>query len=176
MHTANAEWQSERIRTSYRYNYSLQDNRQVGHEHSDLSAVTHTLTFAINALPSLDVGLDLSAERRHNVERDERGTMNRLGLITNWRPRDGTALTGNVTVSRAGDRPRVQRSDNTEARFEFSQRLALLPGIQKRGGQLFLRFSRESANTFMFANTDPLTGASRRAAWTLVTGLNLQVL
>lgn len=176
VHTANAEWQSERIRTSYRYNYSLQDNRQVGHEHSDLSAVTHTLTFAINALPSLDVGLDLSAERRHNVERDERGTMNRLGLITNWRPRDGTALTGNVTVSRAGDRPRVQRSDNTEARFEFSQRLALLPGIQKRGGQLFLRFSRESANTFMFANTDPLTGASRRAAWTLVTGLNLQVL
>lgn len=175
VHSANAEWQSERWRASYRFNHSLQDNRQPGREASDLAAATHSGTFGFTASRSLDLGFDLSTERQHNLELDERRTLTRLGINTNWRPRDGTTFTGNLSVSRADDRPRTQRADNLEARLELSQGLTVLRTGPKTRGQVFVRFAHQSAHTIQFVNLDPLAGAARRAAWTLVSGLNLQL-
>ncbi len=175
VHGASAEWQGAQWRASYRYNHSLQDNRQPGREGSDLAATTHTAAFGLTPLRVLAVGLDLSTERQHNREFDELAIVHRAALNTNWRPREGTSIVVDLSASRAQDGSGTRRSDHTEVRLEVSQSLILLRSSPKARGQIFLRFARQATNIAQFSDPDPLSPSLKQAPWTLASGLTLQL-
>jgi hypothetical protein len=172
VHDATAQWQGGRWRAQYRFNHSLQDNRQPGRESSDLTATTHAASAALTLIQSLEVGVDLSTETNRDVSLDRRASIDRLGLNLSWRPLASTSLVGNLTTSRSDDAPLTQRGDNTEIRLELSQSIAR---IRTTRGQLFVRFARQSASTLRPLDLDPFLERSRRVVWTLTSGLNLQL-
>jgi hypothetical protein len=104
------------------------------------------------------------------------GTVKRLGFNGNWKARTNTTFSGNLSTSLSDDDPRTQRADNTEGRLEMSHAIGFLRSSEKTHGQLFVRFARQAANTLRFLQTDPFRDRARREGWTLVSGLNLQLL
>lgn len=176
VHDASLQWQAERWRAGYRFDRSVQDNRQPGHERADLSVSTHATTFGLTATRSVDLGLDLSTERQVNLEQAVRGTVERLALTANWRPDPGTGVATTFTASRNADAPRTQRAGNTELRVELSRALALGHRAQQGArAQAFLRYARQSANTTQFLQPLFTQPPAARAAWTISSGVNFLV-
>jgi hypothetical protein len=175
-HDASLQWQAERWRAGYRFNRSFQDNRQPGHERADLSVSTHATTFGLSALRTLDVGIDLSTERQVNLEQNVRGTVERFGFTTNWRPGTATGVATAFTASRNADAPRTQRAGNTELRVELSRALALGRRAQQGArAQAFMRYARQSANTTQFLQPLFPQPPLSHAAWSVSSGINFLV-
>jgi len=61
-HSVTADWQFEKWRLGYRWNYSLQDNRQRGNELSDLRNFTNGATIGVSPRPTFDLNLEINAE------------------------------------------------------------------------------------------------------------------
>jgi hypothetical protein len=176
VHDASLQWQPERWRAGYRFNRSFQDNRQPGHEKADLSVSTNAVTLGLTAWRTADVGIDLSTERQVNLEQAMRGTVQRLGFTTNWRPAVGTGIATTFTASRNADAPRTQRAGNTELRVELSRALALGRRAQQGArAQAFMRYARQSANTTQFLQPLFPQPPLSRAAWTISSGVNFLV-
>lgn len=172
VHEANAQWQGERWRATYRFNYSLQDNRQPGLAGADLGATVHAAGFGVTPLPSVEIGIELSSEAQRDLARDQRVSTERVGLHGSWRPFTSTTLTGDVSISRADDAPFTQRSDNDEARLELAQSVAR---FGRTRGQLFVRYARQHATSLRILEFNPFPEHSRRATWNVTSGLNLQL-
>lgn len=176
IHDASAQWQGGKWHASYSFHRAFQDNRQSGQEANDLSATNNVAGFGVTVVRSLDVGLDLSLERQNNLGSVQLGTVKRLGFNGNWKARTNTTFSGNLSTSLSDDDPRTQRLDNTEGRLEMSRAIGFLRSRQSTHGQLFVRFAKQAANTLRFLQTDPFRDRARREGWTLVSGLNLQLL
>ena len=172
VHEANAQWQGERWRAGYRFSRSLQDDRRSGNEQSDFGANAHAMSLAMTIRPTLEVGAELAAERQRDIARDLSNSVNRIGISTSWRPSTKTTLTGNFTTSRSNEQASAQRGNNNDVRLELSQEVAR---IRTMRGQLFLRFARQGSATIRRLEIDPLFERDRRVAWTLTSGLNLQL-
>jgi hypothetical protein len=175
VHDASAQWQGGKWHASYQFHHSLQDNRQRGQEKNDLSATNHAASFGVTVVKSLDLGLDLALEKQDNLGTIQLGTVKRLGVNGNWKPRTNTTFSGNLSTSLSDDDPRTQRADNTEGRLEMSQSIGLFRSNPNARGQLFVRFARQAASTLRFLQSDPFLDRVRHAAWTLTSGLNLQL-
>ena len=175
-HDASLQWQAERWRAGYRFNRSFQDNRQPGHERADLSVSTHATTFGLTASRTLDVGVDLSTERQVNLEQGVRGTVERFGFTTNWRPNTATGVATAFTASRNADAPRTQQAGNTELRVELSRALSLGRRAQQGArAQAFMRYARQSANTTQFLQPLFPQPPLSHAAWSVSSGVNFLV-
>ena len=65
-HDAGVQWQGAAWRASYRFNSSLQDNRQPVRSNADQLGTTHTINIGRTLSQHLDASVDASAER-HNT-------------------------------------------------------------------------------------------------------------
>jgi hypothetical protein len=171
-HDASAAWQGERWRANYRFNHSLQDNRQPGLEDVDLGATVHAAGVSLTLIPSVEIGVELSAETQRDASRDQRNATERMGVRVGWRPFASTTLAGDFSISRADDDPFTQRNGNDETRLELSQSIAR---IGRTRGQLFVRYGRQRGSTLRLVELDPFRERNRRATWNVTSGLNLQL-
>ena len=172
VHEASADWQGERWRANYRFNHSLQDNRQPGLSDADLGATVHAAGFSLTLASSVEIGVELSTETQRDGSRDQGNGAERMGVHATWRPFANTTLTSDVSLARADDDPFTQRSDNDEARLELSQGIARLGRTR---GQLFVRYARQRGSTLRVLELDPFHERTRRATWNVTSGLNLQL-
>src|SRR5205085_4484885 len=165
-------------RASYRFNHSLQDNRQLGRENADRITNAQALSVGRTVSQSFDVNLDASVDRQTSRDLGQHNSLQRVGGSFTWRPTSLTSIASNVATTVSADRPRTQRGDNTEVRAELAQSLPLgRRGEQGAGprAQAFLRYARQSLVSLAF--TDPVVAALRRSSgsWTLASGLNLKL-
>jgi hypothetical protein len=183
VHDAGAQWIAGRWRVAYRFNRSVQDNRQPGRERSDFSADVHSVSLGTSVGATMDASLDLSRDAQRNRELSQQNLVRRAGLSLAWRPDAKTSLGANVTTSVTRDDPRTSRATNGEYRAEASRTIALRrpPSGRSDGGtsgQLFLRYARTAASARRFTvpiADAPLAPRTMQAQWSLASGLTLRV-
>ena len=90
----SADWQFTKWRLGYRFNRSLQNNRQPGRELADLENLVNGLTLGLNPTPALDLNFEVNNERANNFEFQRTDRTLRYAVNTNWRmtPRATFAL------------------------------------------------------------------------------------
>jgi hypothetical protein len=67
----SADWQfSSRVRLGYRFNYSFQDNRQLGRDRGDLLNEVNAVTFGLNPTRKLDLNFEVGTERASSFEQN----------------------------------------------------------------------------------------------------------
>jgi hypothetical protein len=176
VHDATLQWHGVSWRASYRFNHSFQDNRQAGRALADLSVATHAASVGFSAFQAFDASLDVSTDRQSNLERAARGTVQRLALMANWRPRAGTGLAATFTTSRNADAPRTEQASNNELRLELSHALALGRSAQQGArAQAFVRYARQSSAAARFLEPDFTRTSTSFAAWSVSSGVNFLV-
>jgi hypothetical protein len=175
-HDAGVQWQASAWRFGYRFNASVQDNRQFGRGDADQLARTHTVSVGRTISQRLELGLDASDERHTTRDVGQHTRLERVGGTINWRPTSFTSLTANATSTTSADQPRTQRGQNMDVNAELSQGLPFgRAADQSPRAQAFLRYARQSFITRAF--TDPLAVATRESngTWTLASGLTLRL-
>jgi hypothetical protein len=167
--TAMAEWQAKQLRFGYRFNHSLQDNRQLGRERADLRNLINGFTVGLTPSNALDLSLDLSLESAKNLETSRTDRTHRLGTNLNWRMSAKTALAAMVSTMFAGDLAQTSKSRNLELDLQWSYRFSVERSrYRKVQGQFFIRYANRYAR--LFDNTFDLRNRTRLQ--TLNTGLS----
>ncbi len=118
-----AEWQIKEFRLAYRLNHSLQDNRAVGRERSDLQNFTHNASFGWNPLTTLELNLELNFEDANNREQARTDRTMRFGGVVNWRATDRQTFNLTLSTIGAGDLARTAKNFNNEFDLQWSYRL-----------------------------------------------------
>jgi hypothetical protein len=179
VHDATAAWQAGKWRLQYRYNRSLQDNRQVGRATADLIGTANTMSLGVAARSTLDVGVDAAVERQSNRELAQNARVRRLGATVSWRATPLTTMTAFASVTRATDEPGTREADDGEFRLEVARGFDLWRsgGTTGTRGQLFLRYANQSGRARDFSALDPsvLPVRSTRDTWTLSSGVTLRL-
>jgi hypothetical protein len=156
---------------SYRWNRSLQDNRQFGREFADLRNLVNTLSLGFNPSPKLQLSVDVNAEQARNREVQRTDRVLRLGFNATWQMTQRMTLTGMLATTGAGDIAGLNRQRNAEADLQWSYRLFALESSEERKrlqSQFFIRY----ANRYAFTR-DLLFGVSNLTKLqTLNAGLN----
>ncbi len=171
--TAMADWNTGAYTLSYRWNASLQDNRQLGRENADFLTVVNALSIGGAARAGLDASLDVSRERQTIYELDITQQLDRIGASVRWQPLARTDVLGIVSQS-WGRQPTLDaRTRNTELQLELSRGFDLYRrydgGTQ---GRFFIRYARTRAALLpLFAQ--PLL--DQRITWTLNAGGSLRI-
>jgi hypothetical protein len=167
----SVEWQHAQWRAGYRFNHSLQDNRQVGRALADFGALTNSVTVGF-ARPEGDVGLELGFEGAENREVRRTDRTRRLSITGSWRPSPRSTVTGQFSTTRVGNDVDDQRSRNADLGVQFTQ---VVPVTRRPDGkpsiQVFVRYARVSAR--LLAGTAGPAGDTR--LWTLNTGATFSV-
>jgi hypothetical protein len=165
----SSEWQVKSYRFAYRFNRSLQDNRQPGRELADLTTIINGVSIGLPALGRLDVTMDVNAERANN--RENRRTDRTLRITTgiNYRMTDSSTFAANLSATGAGDLGKTARARNAEFDVQWAYKFVVgKERFKKLQGQFFIRYANRYAssrdNLFGFSN---LTKAQ-----TLNTGLS----
>jgi hypothetical protein len=160
------------VRGGYRYNLSLQDNRQIGRALADFTGLNNAITIGLTPHPRFDVAGDLAFEAQSNKEVIRNDLTRRVGVMANWRPWQPTTITGNVVRTAIADRPRTTERNVTDFTLQFSQRIALVRrNRQAPGVTFFARLSRQT----LFA-LEPLFGVSTAESfWSANTGFTMRV-
>ena len=68
LHDFISEWQHEKWRFNYHFNYSFQDNRQPGRASADLRNLINGFTVGLNPHTAFDLNFDLNIESAKNFE------------------------------------------------------------------------------------------------------------
>jgi hypothetical protein len=165
----SADWQVKTVRWGYRFNRSLQDNRQVGRELADLRNITNVWSLGVQASAKLSVNLDVSWDSALNNEQKRTDHTFRLGPSVNWNMTKSMAFTGAVSATRLGNVAGTSRNRTAEVDFQWSYKLGVDKGRYKKlQGQFFIRY----ANRYAFA-TDSVFGLRNLTKiQTLNTGIN----
>ncbi|MBL8982540.1 MAG: hypothetical protein JNL26_10180 [Gemmatimonadetes bacterium] len=166
--TAAAEWSRANTTFSYRWNQSVQDNRQPGMETSDITGTVHTVALGLAPRAGLTVGLDASRERQVLADSDLRQGLDRVGVVTRWQLNALTDLSGNVSRARTQPSGGEGARTNVEMQFEGSRAFSF---YKMRDGspqsRVFLRFARA------LQSQDPRTNGvirDRSVRWSLNAG------
>jgi hypothetical protein len=142
IHDFSSEWQHDKWRLTYRFNYSLQDNRQPGREAADLMNLVNGLTLGLNPHASFDLNFDLNIENAKNLEVLRTDRTLRAGINTNWRITPKMTLNAIASNTLAGDIGRISRNRNTEFDLQWSYKFtAGETRWRKLQGQFFVRYA-----------------------------------
>jgi len=152
-----ADWQFTKWRLGYRFNRSLQNNRQPGRELADLENLINGLTLGLNPTPALDVNFEVNNEQANNFEFHRTDRTLRYAVNTNWRmtPRATFALNLSTigTGIVAGDLARTSSSRTIEGDAQWSYRLDGEHPVWQRlfanrmQAQFFIRYTNRFART-----------------------------
>ena len=169
-HTAGIEFQQARWRAGYRFNHSLQDNRQVGRTLADLANLTNTVSVGIMPGPRADFSLDVAFEGAENREVQRNDVTRRVGLSGNWRLTSQTGVTAMVSTTFLRNNVDASESRATDVNLQFAQ---TIPFTKRPAGkpqaQVFVRFARQSAFALIALGTAP----DERRLWTVNTGVTV---
>jgi hypothetical protein len=176
LHNGSAAWQVGRWKVQYRYNQSLQDNRQTGRERADFYGASNTIAVDVTARSNVDIGYEASTEHQTNRESAQTSRVRRVGGSVTWRATPLTTITAFTSLNATRDDPLTADANNREMRVELSRGFDFSRNPAGGGtrGQLFLRFARTSGINWTFPGASSLTRADR-AGWTLNSGVSLHL-
>jgi len=153
VHDFSSEWQLEKWRLAYRFNYSFQNNRQPGRETADLRNLINGVTLGLNPHSSFDLNFDLNIESARNFEMSRTDRTYRAGINTNWRMTRNITVNAIVSNTLAGDIARTTRNRNTEFDLQWSYRFVVGEDRwRKVQAQFFVRYADRYARArdFLF--------------------------
>ncbi|MGE0129927.1 MAG: hypothetical protein AB7U82_17735 [Blastocatellales bacterium] len=168
--TFTSEWQFKQFRVAYTLNHSLQDNRAIGRERSDLQNFVHGVTVGWNPLTTLEINFDVNFEDANNREQVATNRTLRFGLGANWQVSARQSVNATFATVGAGDLARTNDSRNIELDLQWNYRLTRESENRFRKAQAnyFIRYSNRFARTNNFLeNVNALTKLQ-----TFNTGLN----
>jgi hypothetical protein len=176
LHNGTAAWQLGRWKLQYRYNQSLQDNRQTGRERADFYGVSNTIAIDVAARSNLDAGYEASTEHQTNRESAQTSRVRRAGGSITWRPTALTTLTGFASINVTRDDPLTADVSNREARLELTHgfNLGRNPVGGGTRGQLFIRYANTSGLNWAFPGGAAFS-VTERAGWTVNSGVSLRL-
>ena len=169
----SAAWTGTRWSLAYRWNQSIQDNRQVGRERADFRGTVHGWSFGLTGVTGFAPSLEASVERQKNIESGLTQRTERLGASAAAQLTRTTAFNGSVSQAWGFDPFGGQRTRNTEFQVELSQGLNLYRAVA--GGsqaRLFVRYARARAAFLPIVATAGLAPAVR---WTLNAGGSIRL-
>ncbi|MEW6210059.1 MAG: hypothetical protein AB1631_16955 [Acidobacteriota bacterium] len=147
-HAVTADWQFEKWRFGYRWNYSLQDNRQRGNETSDLRNFVNGVSVGATLHPNFDLNVELNAESA--LDRRTAGLNRTLRLAPNftWRMTQIATLTSNVSFTLAADAADTRSSRNIEFDIQYAVSFNFEKDrFRKFAGQMFIRYANQYSRT-----------------------------
>src|SRR5262249_29653479 len=109
-------------RFGYRFNHTLQDNRQPGRERADLENFINGLTLGWNPATTFELNFEMSAESANNRENARTDRTLRFGLGTRWQMRPRASLNANFSTIGAGDTGGNTRNRNAEFDLQWTWR------------------------------------------------------
>ncbi len=143
-HGITADWQFEKWRLGYRWNYSLQDNRQRGNELADLRNFINGATIGMTPHPNFDLNLDINAESALDRRTASVNRTYRLAPNFNWRMTPITTLASNVSFTLAGDAADTRSNRNIEFDIQYAVSFNFEKDrFRKLAGQMFIRYSNQ---------------------------------
>ncbi len=171
----SADWQFTKWRLGYRFNRSLQNNRQPGRELADLENLINGLTIGLNPTPALDVDFEVNNEQANSFEFQRADRTLRYAVNTNWRMTPRATFALNLSTIGAGDLARISSSRTIEGDAQWSYRPDGEHPIWQRlfanraQAQFFIRYTNRFARTRdrLFAVNNLIK------VWTLNSGINL---
>ena len=171
-HIVGLEWQEARWRAGYRFNHSLQDNRQVGRALSDLANLTNTISAAVMPGPQIDFGADLAFEGAENREVNRTDVTRRIAVNGNWRPARHTMVTAIVQTTFIGNNVDGNEQRATDLNLQLSQGVPLSKRSSgKPLAQAFVRYARQ--HSYAIAALGAPAAPAR--LWSISTGLTLSL-
>src|SRR5262249_48563165 len=153
----SADWQFTKWRLGYRFNRSLQNNRQPGRELADLVNLVSGLTLGLNPTPAFDVNFDVNDEQGKNFEFQRTDRTVRYAVNSNWRMTTRATFALNLSTigigAETGDQARASSSRAIEGDAQWSYRLDAEHPIWQRlfakrtQAQFFIRYTNRFART-----------------------------
>ena len=175
----NAQWTLSRWRVAYRFNRSMQDNRQPGRERADFATTVNAITVGVTRGSALDVAIDATQERQEQREQGQEQRLRRVGTTTSWQFTRLAQLSANYMATVSRDRPSTMRGTQGDLRLELAHGFDVRSGPAAGGvrGRVFVRFQRLSAETRALAvSTSPPVTSGLRLRWSVATGLSYRLL
>jgi hypothetical protein len=159
----SADWQlTSKVRTGYRFNYSFQDNRQVGLERGDLLNETNSVTIGLNLIRDLDLNFDIGAERASSFQQDTINNTFRIGTNITWRMTSSMAWALNASTTGAGDQANTSHRRDADLDVQYTWRFLNIEKNRwrKMQAQFFIRYANRYGSTrdlvFGFSNLNKL--------------------
>ena len=166
--TASLSWSPARLSLAYRWNESLQDNRQVGRERADLRTRVHAVQLGLNGIPRFTPALDGSVERQHMRETGAQARTSRVGTLWQAQLTRTLAFNGNVSHMWNWDPFAERRTRNVELQGELSQGFTLYRAADGgTQGRVFIRYARTRA---VFRSLVPDPALVPQLMWTVNAG------
>jgi len=169
--TFAAEWQlSQRVRAGYRFNYSFQDNRQLGRERSDLLNEVSGVTVGLNLIKTLDLNFEVGIERASSFEQNTINKTLRVGTGIAWRMTNRMTWALNASTTGAGDVANNSHRRDADLDFQYSWQFLRNESNRwkKVQGQFFVRY----ANRYGFARDFLFNFSTLTKLQTFNAGLN----
>lgn len=164
-HTTDLAWRWSRVTFGWRLNLSDQDNRQEGRENADLENRTNALKLGLRPHDRVSLDLGLNLERRENVEREEVDETTRWSARTSISAFSASQLSLSWSTTHDEDEAGTRERDASSLDVQWS---SAVPGLDRFGGQYFLRFSRSATETV----DREFDVVDERSDWRLDSGLN----
>lgn len=171
--SASLTWSPARLSVAYRWNESLQDNRQVGRERADFRTRIHALSVGLNVTGRLTPSLEASIERQDNLEAGTQLRTSRVGSIVQAQLSRTLNLSGNLAHTWAFDPFANRRTRNLEVQGELSQGFTLYRPVEGgTQGRVFVRYARTRAAFFPVIPDPSLVP---QLMWTVNAGSSLRL-
>lgn len=156
-HSFNAEWQQQKFRYGYRFNKSLQDNRQIGRASADFRTMVNAITVGVMPHRRLDLNFDLSSERASNVEVNRLDRTWRAGFNSTFQTTKQSSLSATISSAFASDAAQTSRNRNADLDLQWAWRFGIEKSpYRKVQGQFFIKYLNRYAsahdNVFFFRN------------------------
>jgi hypothetical protein len=173
LRAASLSWSPDRFQIAYRWDESLQDNRQVGRERADIRARVHGLSIALNGSPRVTPALEASVERQDIRETAQQQRTSRVGTAIQAQVTRTLAFSANLAHTWSFDPFGERRTRNVELQSELSQGFTLYRAVDGgTQGRMFLRYARTRA-VFLPFTPDP--SAVPQLMWTLNGGTSIRL-
>jgi hypothetical protein len=158
-------WRWSKVTAGWKLGLSDQDNRQEGRENADLENRTHAFALGVRPHARVSIDLSLNLERREAKERDQVDLTRRWGVRSSLNVLEASRLALTWSATHAEDEADTKERDNTSLDLQWS---SAVPGLDRFGGQWFLRLSRSTAESL----DRVLERDDERSDWNLDSGLN----
>ena len=174
LRTASLSWSPQRMSLAYRWNESLQDNRQAGRERADIRARVHSVSISLNGIPRLTPALEGSVERMDMLETAQQQRTSRVGAMLQAQLTRTLALSGSFAHAWSFDPFSERRTRNLEMQSELSQGFTLFRATDSgTQGRIFVRYARTRAVFLPFA---PDPSVVPLLMWTINAGSSIRFL
>ena len=172
-HSVGLDWTIAMTRVAYKWNRSLQDNRQVGRERADLENQVHVFGAGVVPKVGYDVAVETAFERARNVESGRIDHTKRLGVTAMAPITPAIMLQGLFSSNWTRDEARTAAGHNSQIDIQGSWQFRVAPAPRKKpSARVFLKYGR------LIGEADTLTlpvTLNRRSNWNLNAGLTLSV-